>query len=94
MTLVGGEEGREIATTINTSPRLAPPPIPLKRSFTYPTISSLGQEWNNVLYIYITIIVSLYFFNLRDLDSSIVKNESSAFERISSSMVPRTDEES
>lgn len=73
MTLVGGEEGREIATTINTSPRLAPPPIPLKRSFTYPTISSLGQEWNNVLYIYITIIVSLYFFNLRD--SSIIKTE-------------------
>lgn len=43
--MVGGEEGREMATTINTSPRLAPPPTLSKRSSTFPTISSLGQEW-------------------------------------------------
>lgn len=43
--MVGGEEGREMATTINTSPRLAPPPTLSERSSTFPTISSLGQEW-------------------------------------------------
>lgn len=102
MTLVGGEEGREIATTINTSPRLAPPPIPLKRSFTYPTISSLGQEWNTILYaVHIAIIVSLCFLNLlRDSDTSDRKNGTQTkvlFLRAhSSSMVPthRTNEES
>lgn len=43
--MVGGEEGREMATTINTSPRLTPPPTLSKLSSTFPTISSLGQEW-------------------------------------------------
>lgn len=78
MTLVGGEEGREIATTINTSPRLAPPPIPPKRSFVYPTISSLGQEWN--LYaLYIAIISCRFAFSIISAIRSWKRNGNESF---------------
>lgn len=41
----GGGERREIATAINTSPRLAPPPTLSGRNLTFPSIPLVGQRY-------------------------------------------------
>lgn len=41
----GGGERREIATAINTSPRLAPPPTLPGRNLTFPSIPFVGQRY-------------------------------------------------
>ena len=74
MTLVGGEEGREIATTINTSPRLAPPPIPTPvRSTDFPETVSVSRSRmeNTVPDIYLSRLATRFVPTLESSSSKL-----------------------